>query len=139
MVVIVALVVVFAASLAVIAAPAGFRRWQDRFPLNPWHLTATATVLAAVLAAIYAARTVPPGPLVLVALVIVVLFARAWVREWHFLMDLTDDHLPGRYDKPIWAALLVAVPPVGACLFRAYRLRRWPEVAAKPRIVAEIV
>jgi hypothetical protein len=122
------------AAAGVIAAPAGFGRWQGRYQLNLWHLIAGLAVLAA----LFASTTAPAGPIVLVALVVIVLFAREWVREWLFLMNLSDDHLPGRFDKPIWAALLVFLPPVGTWLFRAYRLRRWPEVAAKPASVAEV-
>ncbi len=33
---------------------------------------------------------------------------------------------------------MVALPPVGVWLFCAYRLNRWPEVAVKPALIAEI-
>ena len=35
----------------------------------------------------------------------------AWAREFFFLMALGDDDLPGRFDKPIWAAVLVVLAP----------------------------
>ena len=59
-----------------------------------------------------------------------ILFARAWVREFAYLMRLGDDAFPGRNDKLIWAILLIVLPPVGVWLFRAYREAHWPE--AKP-------
>jgi hypothetical protein len=60
-------------------------------------------------------------------------FAVSWVREFRFLMALRDDDLPGRFDKPIWAALLIALPPLGLFLFRSHRLAHWPEPQPKPR------
>ena len=57
-------------------------------------------------------------------------FARAWLREFTFLMRVDDDAFHGRNDKLIWAILLIVVSPVGLYLFRSYRLIQWPE--AKP-------
>ena len=43
---------------------------------------------------------------------VAVLFASAWVREFQFLMALGDDDLPGRFDKPIWAFVLIGLAAV---------------------------
>ncbi len=59
-----------------------------------------------------------------------------WFRELLFLMALRDDELPGRFDKPIWAFLLIALPPVGLIAFRCHRaahLRPEPSPLAKPK------
>lgn len=60
------------------------------------------------------------------------LFVRAWGREFMFLMTREDSDFPGHLDKAMWAAVLIALPPVGLLTFRAYREARWPEPAAKP-------
>ena len=71
-----------------------------------------------------------PVVLTLALLAALVMFARAWVREFAYLMRLNDDAFPGRNDKLIWAMVLVVLPPVGAWLFQNYREAHWPE--AKP-------
>ena len=50
-----------------------------------------------------------------------------------FLMTRTDDDFPGTFDKPIWAALLLATGPLGLFLFRAYRQAHWPEPVEETR------
>ena len=74
----------------------------------------------------------PVLPLVLTAAVVfaLVLFGKAWVREFTGLMRLPDDAFPGRNDKLIWAIMLIVLPPVGAWMFQGYREAHWPE--AKP-------
>ena len=52
---------------------------------------------------------------------IVALFLRAWIRELVFLMSLGDDAFPGRYDKPVWALMLLMIPPLGLIVFRRFR------------------
>ena len=42
-------------------------------------------------------------------------------------MGLRDDDFPGRNDKLIWVFLLLLLAPVGAWLFRSYRLAHWPQ------------
>jgi hypothetical protein len=69
-------------------------------------------------------------PLVLSLAAGFVLFARIWVREFWFLMRLSDHAFPGQFDKLGWTVLLIALPPVGVDLFSRYRLAHWPE--AKP-------
>jgi hypothetical protein len=66
----------------------------------------------------------------------VVLFGIAWHREFRFLMQLADADLPGRFDKIIWAALLILLPPVGVVTFGAYRRSTWPE-AVKPAMAGD--
>jgi hypothetical protein len=65
--------------------------------------------------------------LVVASLALVVAFARIWVHEFWSLMALRDDDFPGRFDKLVWAALLVLVAPLGVWLFRSYRLVHWPD------------
>lgn len=63
-----------------------------------------------------------PGiPVFLALAVILLLFARAWRYEFIGLMNRPDDSFPGRFDKPIWAALMVFLPPLGYTCLRAYR------------------
>ena len=79
----------------------------------------------------------PMIPFVLAILLVaaVVLFARAWLREFTYLMTLGDDAFPGRNDKLIWAMLLIVLPPVGAWLFQNYRELHWPEAkSSKGRV-----
>jgi hypothetical protein len=76
-----------------------------------------------------------PSPEGRLALMLVVLwalfwFARAWQKEFVFLMGLRDEQFPGRHDKLIWAVLLMTLAPIGIWFFRAYRLAHWPEPAA---------
>jgi hypothetical protein len=80
-----------------------------------------------VLAAIF---IVPALPVVLTLAVVAALFlfARAWLKEFTYLMRLGDDAFPGHNDKLIWAILLIVMPPVGAWLFQTYREAHWPEV-----------
>jgi len=69
----------------------------------------------------------------LLALVVLGVFVNAWRREVLFLMSLRDHDFPGRFDKPIWATLLIGLAPVGFWLFRSYRLAHWAE--AKPETI----
>ena len=73
----------------------------------------------------------PPLLMGLFGLVVLVLFAREWVREFSFLMALRDEDFPGRFDKPIWAFLLIASGPVGLWLFHSFRASHWPAPAAE--------
>lgn len=70
-------------------------------------------------------------------LLAVVLFARAWLCEFAFLMGVDDSAFPGRNDKLIWAVLMIVLPPVGVYLFRAHRRAYWPESDAKAAQVAD--
>ena len=71
----------------------------------------------------------PSIPLILALAVLfaLVLFAKAWLREFTYLMKLRDDAFPGHNDKLIWAVLMIVLPPVGAWLFQTYREAHWPE------------
>ena len=84
------------------------------------------------LLAVFLLVALPLVPAVLLAVMVAafVLFARAWIREFAYLMRLRDDAFPGHNDKLIWAILLIVLPPVGAWLFGSYREAHWPE--AKP-------
>jgi len=79
-----------------------------------------------------------PIVLLVVAVACLVLFAEVWLKEFRFLMELRDDAFQGQNDKLIWGMLLIVLPPVGAWLFRAHRLVRWPEVKTTARVVGDI-
>jgi hypothetical protein len=68
-----------------------------------------------------------PVVLVLAVLAALVLYARAWLREFTYLMKLRDDVFPGHNDKLIWAIVLIVLQPLGAWLFQTYREAHWPE------------
>jgi hypothetical protein len=112
----------------------GSKSWLRK--VNFKHLVLALLVLAA----LFLLAESPRGLLVLCGAIVLVLFAREWVREFYFLMDLRDDDLPGRFDKPVWAFLMIAFAPVGLWLFRGYHHARWPEpeVEAKPARSAEL-
>ncbi len=80
------------------------------------------------LALMVAGAVIEAPPVVLVALFLMgaALYLRAWSRDFLFLMSLRDDDFPGRFDKPVWAFVLIALGPVGYWLFRGYRLVHWP-------------
>ena len=73
----------------------------------------------------------------LIVVGIAIAFTVAWVREFLFLMSLRDEDLPGRFDKPIWAAVLIFLAPLGLILFRSHRLAHWPEPEPKPRMAPD--
>ncbi len=91
-----------------------------------------AEVWQVVAIVILAALILPLLPLLLTLAVLaaIILFARAWLKEFTFLMRLRDDAFPGHNDKLIWAILLIVLAPVGTWLFQNYREVHWPE--AKP-------
>jgi hypothetical protein len=92
--------------------------------VNGWHLAFVAVL------AVLAASLVFPlrGMAVLIGLAAVAaLFALTWVHEFTLLMRQNDEMFPGRYDKPVWALLLIALPPVGVLAFWSFRRAHWPE------------
>jgi len=119
-------------TLGAMAASGGFGRragWLE--PLRGvrlWQVMAAVAGIA-VLLAMLEYPLLPFLALLLLAAapVVLVLFAKAWGRDFVFVMVRRDDEFPGRFDKVIWAALLIALPPVGLWLFRHYREARWPE------------
>lgn len=115
--------------------PNRFRReWKNAtrdlrgLPPRPVALIATAVVLVLLVAGARAVGVWIPFA-ILIGLALLVL-GLAWLREFHFLIQLTDDVFPGRNDKLIWGILLIVLPPVGVWLFRNYRAAHWPQ--AKP-------
>jgi len=67
--------------------------------------------------------------LVVLALVLLVWF---WVVEFVTLMGLGDDSFPGRFDKLVWAVLLILLPPAGMIAFGVFRRAYW--ATAKPAV-----
>jgi len=63
-----------------------------------------------------------------------ILLVRIWIQEFTALMSEPDDAFPGRFDKPIWAILLVVVPPIGVLALRSHREAH--EAPAKPVVGA---
>lgn len=100
----------------------------------------SVSLVAGVLACLLALAVLFSGGdeevVVFAVLVAAVLLAIAWVREFVGLMSLGDESFPGRYDKLIWAALLVVLPPVGLVTFSVYRKVHWP--SAKPSMSAAV-
>jgi hypothetical protein len=111
----------------------GFAAWIQR--LRPWQALAVLAYTAILLYTFLNRYTYRDGLFFLTLMAGVAIgFAILWVREFLFLMALRDDDLPGRFDKPIWAAVLIALPPLGLFLFRLHRLAHWPEPEPKPRV-----
>ena len=79
-----------------------------------------------------------PIVVLVVAVACLLIFAEVWLHEFRFLMELRDDAFPGHNDKLIWACLLIVLPPVGAWMFRAHRLVRWPDANAATGVVGDI-
>ena len=44
-----------------------------------------------------------------------------WLVQLLSLMMMPDDAFPGRYDKPIWAAILLVLSVLGAFLFVVWK------------------
>lgn len=105
-----------------------FAGWLSQSKL--WHVV-VALGLSACLFLIYLEPHGPRKalPVYLTLLVLLALAVRAWRHEFLLLMALRDEDLPGRFDKLIWASVLLLVPPVGIWLFRSYREAHWPELA----------
>ncbi len=104
--------------------------------LTPWSVALLLYGLA--LVALFLDRDAVRNGLfhLLLAVGVVLVFLAFWVRELLVLMALRDDELPGRFDKPIWALLLIALPPVGLVAFRCHRAAKFrpePGPLAKPK------
>jgi hypothetical protein len=98
----------------------------------PHGLSRTAyLVVAAVL--ILGLMVLPPHdvlfPGLVVAAGLLLMYLRMWVREFLFLMGLSDEDFPGRFDKAIWATVMVAFGPLGLWTFHRYRAAQWPAPA----------
>ena len=57
------------------------------------------------------------------ALVVVALLT-FWLSQIMALMRMADDEFVGRYDKPLWAAILIFLSVLGAALFAYWRWQR---------------
>jgi hypothetical protein len=101
----------------------GPRAWK----FNLWHMMA-AVMLAGLFLFVFETG---PSHEKLLAIALLALwgpswFVRTWCNEFVFLMGVRDEDLPGRHDKLIWVALLLAFAPIGVWLFRSYRLAHLP-------------
>lgn len=97
------------------AAWASFTRSVSSLPGGGIALLAACGLLALA----FASRSTLP--LVLLAIGAIGLTMVAWVREFTALMAQPDTSFPGRYDKAIWALLMIALPPVGLIVLGQYR------------------
>ena len=112
-------------------SPSIIQRVNEMFRrVGDWLRQAEGWQLA--LLALFALVALPllPAAMLVAVLAVVMLFGKAWVREFTYLMRLDDEAFPGRNDKLIWAVLLMVLPPVGVWLFQGYREIHWP--VAKP-------
>ena len=89
--------------------------------IRPWPLAIVIYGLVVVGCCLDRTAVREGWPQFLIALGVVVAVVAVWIREIVILMALRDDELPGRFDKPIWAFLLLALPPVGMIAFRCHR------------------
>jgi hypothetical protein len=100
--------------------------------LRLWHVLVVLGVLSW-----FAIEREPPTVMIACVWALVFLYARVWLYEFFFLMGLTDDAFPGRFDKLIWAFVLILLGPLGLWAFRRYHTTQWPEstderLSAKP-------
>jgi hypothetical protein len=68
-----------------------------------------------------------PVLMMLALLALLVALGLFWVGEFVTLMRLPDAAFPGRHDKLVWAAAMIALAPVGLPAFFVYRHIRWPD------------
>ncbi len=112
----------------------GSPEWSRRLATGPrgWRFNLWHLMIAVLVSGLLLVAGGPPGPdkafaVLILALAILVWFARNWRNEFVFLMGRRDEELPGKSDKIIWAVVLLAMAPVGVWLFRSFRLAHWPE------------
>src|ERR1700761_4792895 len=91
--------------------------WMNRHPEVP----RTAAVVGLTVLSLMLFVAALPLFIGVAVVAVVVLFARAWLREFAFLMSVDDAAFPGRNDKLIWAMLLIVLAPLGVYLFRGHR------------------
>ena len=126
---------VMAYRVALARALRGLVEWTRQF--RPWQLVAGAFALL-LLYAFVNSHAYRSGLFFFVIVGgIAVGFTVAWVHEFLFLMALRDEDLPGRFDKPMWVAVLIFLAPLGLFLFRSHRLAHWPEPEPKPGIAPD--
>jgi hypothetical protein len=63
-------------------------------------------------------------------LVVLLVFAGMWRREFGLLMLRSADEFPDRSDKLAWIFVLTVMAPAGVWTFRSYRKARWPAAGA---------
>lgn len=81
--------------------------------------------LVPLLALFFLLQSAPEG-VGLLGLAVIVMLVVLWVRELVTLMGLGDEAFPGRFDKVLWFALLVLLPPIGVPAFAIFRRAYWP-------------
>lgn len=100
-----------------------------------WPLIVLGEVAILLIVGLFLAPVLLPILLLAVIAFAGALFARAWVREFAFLMQLDDQAFPGQHDKLLWGLLLILVPPVGVWMFGSYRVAQWGEDKAAEPVV----
>ncbi len=99
------------------------RLWRE---LDGWHLALFIALGLLILVVIL------PAALALAILALMLAFVAAWVHDFVTLMRLEDEVFPGRYDKAIWALLLIVLPPIGMLAFWSYRKLHGFETKRRP-------
>lgn len=96
------------------------QRWFEGLPR--WQQVVVGAAAAIVALKVLLGATV----LALVALILggLAFLLLTWLDEFVWLMSQPDEVFPGRFDKPIWALVLVALPPVGLLGLWAFRRSR---------------
>lgn len=95
------------------------------FEVRTWHVA-----LAALGAFVLLTAFAPNGAFLLAMAVLAATAIYWWVHQFLYLMGLRDEDLPGRFDKPVWAFLMIVAPPVGLLMFMAFQRGR--AATAKP-------
>jgi len=113
-----------------------FRRAEDLFTRGDvWPFVVLGTTVTLLMLGAISIPIFIPFFLLMAIATGVILFVRAWAREFLALMRLGDHDFPGRHDKLVWAALLILAPPVGVWMFGAYRAAHWGEEKAAEPVV----
>jgi hypothetical protein len=85
-------------------------------PLRIWHVALAIALIAMLLAFLNSSPGDQGFIAFIVALLILGLVLKIWRDEFLFLMSLSDDEFPGRYDKLVWIGMLTVFAPIGIVL-----------------------
>jgi Ca2+/Na+ antiporter len=91
--------------------------------------------MIAVVAVVIACFTTELVEWILVSLVVIipVMFAGMWMREFRLLMLRRADEFPDRFDKLAWILTMTVFAPAGVWLMRSFRRTHWPDAKAATR------
>ncbi|MBN1972826.1 MAG: hypothetical protein JW787_04260 [Sedimentisphaerales bacterium] len=60
----------------------------------------------------------------LLVVIVAVLLFLFWLRQFIDLMTQSDDSFPGKYDKPVWVAVLLLTGAIGALVYVIYKVKQ---------------